>query len=42
MEKMRIVLPEAVSGIINTLQEAGYEAWAVGGCVRDSHGNQHQ
>lgn len=36
MEKMRIVLPEAVSGIINTLQEAGYEAWAVGGCVRDS------
>ena len=25
-----------VSGIIKTLQEAGFEAYAVGGCVRDS------
>ena len=33
---MRIVLPEKVKMIINTLQEHGYEAYAVGGCVRDS------
>ena len=31
-----IRLPEKVSDIITTLQEAGYEAYAVGGCVRDS------
>lgn len=36
MKKLRILLPDAVSGIIRTLQKAGYEAWAVGGCVRDS------
>lgn len=35
-ETIRIELPEAVRNIINTLQSAGYEAWAVGGCVRDS------
>ena len=34
--KMKIQLPEKVSEIINTLQENGYEAYAVGGCVRDS------
>lgn len=33
---MRIQLPEKVHNIINTLEEAGYEAYAVGGCVRDS------
>lgn len=33
---MRIQLPEKVRQIINTLQEHGYEAYAVGGCVRDS------
>lgn len=29
-------LPESVSFIIKRLEEAGYEAFAVGGCVRDS------
>ncbi len=33
---MKIVLPEAVREIIDTLEEASYEAYAVGGCVRDS------
>lgn len=33
---IQISLPEAVSGIIDTLQKAGFEAYAVGGCVRDS------
>lgn len=33
---VRISLPEKVSYIINTLQAHGYEAYAVGGCVRDS------
>ena len=33
---MKIQLPEKVSEIINTLQENGHEAYAVGGCVRDS------
>lgn len=33
---MRIALPEKVDHIINTLMQAGYEAYAVGGCVRDS------
>lgn len=33
---MWIQLPEKVHNIINTLEEAGYEAFAVGGCVRDS------
>ena len=33
---MRIQLPDKVHNIINTLEEAGYEAYAVGGCVRDS------
>lgn len=32
---MKIALPEKVSFIINTLMRAGYEAYAVGGCVRD-------
>lgn len=33
---MRIELPDKVNCIIGTLQEHGYEAYAVGGCVRDS------
>ena len=33
---MTIQLPEKVKFIIDTLSEAGYEAYAVGGCVRDS------
>lgn len=32
---MRIELPEKVEYIIETLQNAGHEAYAVGGCVRD-------
>lgn len=32
---MVIQLPEKVKYIINSLQAAGYEAYAVGGCVRD-------
>lgn len=31
-----IKLPEKVSHILKTLHHAGYEAYAVGGCVRDS------
>ena len=31
-----IQLPEKVKFIISTIMEAGYEAYAVGGCVRDS------
>ena len=33
---MKISLPEKVSCIIDTFMRAGYEAYAVGGCVRDS------
>lgn len=33
---MKIELPKQVKQIINTLQEHGYEAYAVGGCVRDA------
>lgn len=33
---MRIAVPEAVEEIIETLTRHGYEAYAVGGCVRDS------
>lgn len=33
---VNIRLPEPVSGIIDTLQGAGFDAYAVGGCVRDS------
>ncbi len=34
---MQIRYPRNVKTIIDTLQEAGYEAYAVGGCVRDSY-----
>lgn len=33
---MKISLPEKVNRIIQVLQSHGYEAYAVGGCVRDS------
>ncbi len=33
---MKILLPEKVSRIIEKLEAEGYEAFAVGGCVRDS------
>jgi len=33
---MEITLPKQVKKIIETLEQAGYEAYAVGGCVRDS------
>ena len=33
---MNITLPDKVSHIIDTLMQAGYEAYAVGGCIRDS------
>lgn len=33
---MIIELPEKVKHIITTIENAGYEAYAVGGCVRDS------
>lgn len=33
---MNLVLPEAVKKIISILEENGHEAYAVGGCVRDS------
>jgi len=31
-----ILLPEKVSRILEVLAGAGYEAYAVGGCVRDA------
>jgi tRNA nucleotidyltransferase (CCA-adding enzyme) len=34
--KMKIILPESVNFIISTLQKNGFEAYAVGGCIRDS------
>lgn len=33
---MDIYIPENVKRILNTLESAGYEAYIVGGCVRDS------
>ena len=33
---LKILLPEKVNPIIKTIQAAGFEAYAVGGCVRDS------
>lgn len=33
---MNIILPEHISKIISKLENAGYEAFIVGGCVRDS------
>ncbi len=36
MNYIKIKLPKKVSGIIATLQRHGFEAYVVGGCVRDS------
>jgi len=36
VEHLQISLPERVDRIITILQNHGYEAYAVGGCVRDS------
>ena len=35
-QDIRIAVPEKGQYIIKTLQKAGFEAYAVGGCVRDS------
>ena len=34
--KLKMILPKNVSYIISKLEQAGYEAYAVGGCVRDT------
>lgn len=36
MDTLKINLPEKVNKIIRILQQKGFEAYAVGGCVRDS------
>ena len=36
MSNVNINIPQNVKLIINTLEDAGYEAFAVGGCVRDA------
>lgn len=36
VQNIKIILPEKVNTIITTLQSHGFEAYAVGGCVRDS------
>ena len=36
MNNIKIELPSGVAQIIGELNKAGYEAYAVGGCVRDS------
>lgn len=33
---MKIILPDKVEQIIRTIQGAGFDAYAVGGCIRDS------
>jgi tRNA nucleotidyltransferase (CCA-adding enzyme) len=33
---IKLVIPEKAEQILRTLEEAGYEAYVVGGCVRDS------
>lgn len=35
-EKIRLEIPKNVRTLLNTLKSRGYEAFAVGGCVRDS------
>ena len=35
-ENIRIEVPGQVCEILNKLNDAGFEAYAVGGCVRDS------
>lgn len=36
MKYRRIICPEDVTYILDTLKSAGFKAYAVGGCVRDS------
>ena len=36
MKAIKIEMPQAVKEIIETLEGAGFEAFAVGGCVRDA------
>lgn len=36
VKKLRINLPDIVENLINSITDAGYEAFAVGGCIRDS------
>ena len=36
MEKKLTVIPEYVQNVLSALEQAGYEAWCVGGCVRDT------
>ena len=36
MKRLKIKIPSGANGIIHTLQDKGYEAYLVGGCVRDS------
>ena len=36
MMTRKILLPTDVEKIIATIEDAGYEAFAVGGCIRDS------
>lgn len=36
VKKLKMILPKNVSYIISKLEQAGYEAYAVGGCVRDT------
>lgn len=36
MERLRITMPQQVEGIIGRLRQGGFEAYAVGGCVRDT------
>ncbi|MCR4991386.1 MAG: polynucleotide adenylyltransferase, partial [Lachnospiraceae bacterium] len=33
---MKIILPDTVKELIDVITKAGYEAYAVGGCIRDS------
>ena len=35
-DAIKIPLPEYVVEALNVLESAGYEAWCVGGCVRDA------
>ena len=36
MERLSMRIPENAAVILKGLSEAGYEAYVVGGCVRDS------
>ena len=36
MDNLKIKMPKNVKNIIETLEAAGYEAFAVGGCIRDA------